>query len=126
MANRTRFKNIFVVLISITILPSCISSCSSWLPEAHRQDVSQGNQIKQATLNKIHTGMKKSEITPLIGNPTLKDPFHANRWDYIYRIVPGRDQAKQSRLTLYFKGDELIKIDDSEYKDLKSLIDEVK
>ena len=100
-----------------------MSSCASWLPDAHRQNVVQGNEIKQVTLNKIHIGMKKSEITPLIGNPTLKDPFHANRWDYIYRLVPGRNQAKQSRLTLYFKGDKLVKMDDSEYKELESLIE---
>ena len=100
-----------------------MSSCASWLPDAHRQNVVQGNEIKQVTLNKIHIGMKKSEITPLIGNPTLKDPFDANRWDYIYRLVPGRNQAKQSRLTLYFKGDKLVKMDDSEYKELESLIE---
>jgi len=119
MANRTRFKNIFILLSSISL----ISSCANWLPDAHRQSVVQGNEIKQKTLNKIHIGMKKSEITPLIGNPTLKDPFHANRWDYIFRIVPGRNTAKQSRLTLYFKADELIKIDDSEYKELEPLIE---
>ncbi|MCK5002218.1 MAG: outer membrane protein assembly factor BamE [Gammaproteobacteria bacterium] len=115
MANRARFKKLSILLISIAL----ISSCASWLPDAHRQDVVQGNEIKRETLNKIHVGMKKSEITPLIGNPTLKDPFHANRWDYVYIYVPGRGQAKQSRLTLYFEGDELIKIDDSEYKEIE-------
>lgn len=120
MANRTRFKKIVILLISIAL----INSCASWLPEAHRQDVVQGNEIKRETLNKIQPGMKKAEITALIGNPTLKDPFHANRWDYLYIVVPGRDQAKQSRLTLYFEGDRLIKMDDSEYKEIESPIDE--
>lgn len=119
MANRTRFKKISTLLISIAL----ISSCAGWLPDAHKQDVVQGNEIKQETLNKIHLGMKKSEITPLIGNPTLKDPFHANRWDYIYIYVQGHEQAKQSRLTLYFKDDELIKMDDSEYKEIETLIE---
>ncbi|MFC1589248.1 outer membrane protein assembly factor BamE [Pseudomonadota bacterium] len=100
-----------------------LSSCASWLPEAHRQDVTQGNEIKREALDKIHVGMTKSEITPILGNPTLKDPFHANRWDYIYRYVPGRDQAKQSRVTLFFDGDKLIRIDDSEYKEPESLIE---
>ncbi|MES0327563.1 MAG: outer membrane protein assembly factor BamE [Gammaproteobacteria bacterium] len=126
MTNRTRFKNIFILLPLFLILATLTSSCASWLPDAHRQDVIQGNEIKKKTLKKIHIGMKKSEITPLIGNPTLKDPFHANRWDYIYRLVPGRQQAKQSRLTLFFKGDELIKMDDSEYKELESLIEKEK
>ena len=122
MANLTRFKKTSIFLISIVL----ISSCTSWLPEAHRQDVTQGNEIKQEVLNKIHIGMKKSEITLLIGNPTLKDPFHANRWDYIYIYVPGREQARQSRLTLYFEGDELVRMDDSEYKEIDSLTEEKK
>jgi len=112
MPNCPPFRNIFVLLLTILL----ISSCASWLPDAHRQDVTQGNEIKQEALNKILVGMKKAEITPIIGNPTLKDPFHANRWDYIYRYVPGRGEAVQSRLTLFFEDDELIRIDDSDYK----------
>ncbi len=123
MANRTRFKKIFISLPTLLIISALTSSCASWLPDAHRPDVTQGNEIKQETLNKIHVGMKKSEITPIIGNPTLKDPFHANRWDYIYRFVPGRGEVVQSRLTLYFKDDELIKIDDSDYKAPEPLIE---
>lgn len=126
MTNRIRFKNSCLLLPLFLILAALTSSCASWLPEAHRQNIVLGNEIKQATLNKIHIGMKKNEITPLIGNPTLKDPFHANRWDYIYRLVPGRNKAKQSRLTLFFKADELIRIDDSEYKELESLIEKEK
>ena len=122
MANLTRFKKTSTLLI----LMALISSCASWLPEAHRQDVMQGNEITQEVLNKIHVGMTKNEITPLIGNPTLRDPFHANRWDYIYIYVPGREQARQSRLTLYFEGDELIEMDDSEYKEIDSLVEEKK
>lgn len=80
-------------------------------------DVTQGNEIKREALNKIHVGMRKSEITPILGNPTLKDPFHSGRWDYIYRYVPGREQAIQSRVTLFFDGDTLIRIDDSDYRE---------
>ena len=122
MANQTRLKKFLTLLASITILSLFSSSCASWIPEAHRQDVRQGNEIKRETLNKIHIGMKKREITPLLGNPTLKDPFHANRWDYIYRYVEGRKEAEQSRVTLFFKDNVLIRIDTSEYKEPKPLI----
>jgi outer membrane protein assembly factor BamE len=123
MANHTRFKNILLILPFITVLSLFSSSCASWLPDAHRQDVRQGNEIKRETLNKVRIGMKKSDITSLLGNPTLKDPFHANRWDYIYLYIEGRKEAEQSRVTLFFSGDELIRIDSSEYKEPKPLID---
>lgn len=120
MLNRAHSKLFFVALL---IMQLSLYSCASWLPEAHRQDITQGNEIKREALNKIHIGMTKTEITPILGNPTLKDPFHANRWDYIYRYVPGRDEARQSRVTLFFEGDKLIRIDDSEYKEPESLIE---
>ena len=123
MANRTRFKINLSLSVFLLVSISLVSSCASWLPNAHRLDVTQGNEIKRETLDKIHIGMKKAEITAIIGNPMLKDPFHANRWDYIYRFVAGREQAKQSRVTLFFEGNELIRIDDSEYKEPESLLE---
>ncbi len=121
MINRPRFRAFFV---SIPFLLLLLTSCASWLPDAHRQDVVQGNEIKREMLEKLHIGMKKSEVTAIIGNPTLKDPFHANRWDYIYRLVPGRQPATQSRLTLYFEGDTLVEIDASEYREPVPTVEE--
>ncbi len=121
MINRPRSR---ALLVSIPFLLLLLTSCASWLPEAHRQDVVQGNEIKREMLDQLHVGMKKSEITAIIGNPTLKDPFHANRWDYIYRLAPGRQPVTQSRLTLYFKGDTLVKIDASEYREPEATVEE--
>lgn len=121
MINRPRFR-VFSVLMPFLLL--LLTSCASWLPEAHRQDVVQGNEIKQEMLDKLHVGMNKAEITAIIGNPTLKDPFHADRWDYIYRLVPGRQPATQSRLTLYFEGDTLVKIDASKYREPETTVEE--
>ena len=121
MANHARFKINLSLSVFLLLSISLISSCANWLPDAHRLDVTQGNEIKREALDKIHVGMKKAEITAIIGNPMLKDPFHASRWDYIYRYVAGREQAKQSRVTLYFEGNKLIRIDDSEYSEPDSL-----
>lgn len=106
-------------LLSLFIL----SSCESWLPDAHRPDFTQGNAIKREALDKIQLGMKASEITPILGSPLLKDPFHANRWDYMYRHLPARGEVLQSRLTLYFENGVLIRIDDSEYREPESFKD---
>jgi len=59
--------------------------------------------------------MKKAQVVEIIGSPTLVDPFHTERWDYIYRYIPGRGQAEQSRLSLFFNGDVLEHIDNSAY-----------
>lgn len=123
MSNRTCFKK-YLTLSLFLLLSACfLPSCTNLLPDAHRQDIVQGNEIKREALNKVHVGMSKSQVTSIIGNPTLKDPFHANRWDYIYRFVAGREQARQSNLILFFEGDKLVRIDDSGYQEPESLIE---
>lgn len=112
--NRRAFK-FFQLLAAICTL--MLASCTSWLPDAHRIDITQGNAINREALEKIQPGMKKAEITPILGSPLISDPFHAERWDYIYRYTPGRGEPTQSRITLFFEGEILVRIDDSEYKE---------
>ena len=115
--NKTPF--IFVLFLAVTLT----TACESWLPNAHRPDFTQGNVIKPDALEQIKVGMTKSDIVPILGTPMLKDPFHANRWDYVYRYLPrGRTQEKsiESRVTLFFEDDVLIKIDDSLYVEPRS------
>ncbi|MCK4833186.1 MAG: outer membrane protein assembly factor BamE [Gammaproteobacteria bacterium] len=97
---------------------SCIvalSGCTDWLPEAHKLDLQQGNTVKLEQLEGISIGMTKSEVRKIMGSPMLSDPFHNQRWDYIYRFIPKKGFERKSLLTLYFEDDVLVKIDDSEY-----------
>jgi outer membrane protein assembly factor BamE len=103
-------------LLSLLLFCGLLSGCASWLPDAHRPDLTQGNAIKQEDLAKLRPGMDKAKVVEIIGNPTLLDPFHADRWDYIYRYIPGHGKAEESRLTLFFDGDILKSIDKSGYK----------
>jgi len=48
-----------------------------------------------------------------MGAPLLTDPFHADRWDYVYLFEPGsRSKSKHSeqRLTLTFADDRVTAI----------------
>ncbi len=92
-----------------------LSGCASWLPDAHRPDFTQGNAIKPEDLAKLKPGMDKTTVVTIIGNPTLLDPFHAERWDYIYRYIPGHGKPEESRVSLFFDGDVLKRIDKSGY-----------
>ena len=91
--------------------------CASWLPEAHKLDIVQGNTITPEQVSWLQPGIPKADVRAALGAPVLQDPFHDQRWDYIFRHLPGNDDPQQSRLTLYFEDDVLIKIDDSEYID---------
>lgn len=107
---KTALFTFFIVLISSFNL-----SCTSILPDAHRIDIQQGNAIKAEYLDKLAVGMTRKQVTLLLGTPLIKDMFHPDRWDYVYSFKPGRKSAKVMRLTLYFKADKLVKIDNINY-----------
>jgi len=92
-----------------------LNACASWLPEPHKLDLQQGNTIKLKQLESLEIGMSKSEVRRIMGSPMLSDPFHYQRWDYIYRFIPNKGFERKSLLTLYFEDDKLAKIDDSQY-----------
>ncbi|MGB5455485.1 MAG: outer membrane protein assembly factor BamE [Gammaproteobacteria bacterium] len=112
-------KNIFLTCLRYAPLAGLIllfSACS-WLPQPHKLDIEQGNAITQEEFESLYTGMSQAEVLETVGAPMLKDPFHANRWDYIYRLTPGKGRERHSQFTLYFRDGILVKIDGENYKE---------
>ncbi len=108
---------IFITLISSLILPAIsLSGCTSLLPEPHKIDIQQGNRVKSEDLAKIKTGMTRDQVRFVLGTPLLQDTFHQNRWDYLFYLKPGSSEPRQSRISLFFEEDKLVKIDTSEYQ----------
>jgi outer membrane protein assembly factor BamE len=101
----------------VFVMTFTLCACEFLLPEPHKIDIQQGNQIKQEDFEKLYTGMSRDEVLALLGKPLVADPFHPDRWDYIYRLKPGKGELKKSRLTLYFKDDVLTRIDSAEFKE---------
>jgi len=102
-------KNLIIISIFTAIL--FLNGC-----EPHRIDIQQGNKVTPENFAKLKLGMSRNQVIFVLGSPLLKDPFHEGRWDYIFYLKPGNKDIKQSRLTLYFDGDTLARIDDSSYK----------
>lgn len=100
----------------ILVFSTAIVSCAEWLPEAHKLDLQQGNTVKLEQLEQLAPGMSKAEVRQILGAPMLTDPFHNQRWDYIYRFIPNKGFERKSLLTVYFdENDRLVRIDDSKY-----------
>lgn len=97
------------LLISTIILASILlSGCE--LFSVHRLDVQQGNALVAEDIAKIRVGMSREQVTFLLGSPMLTDPFHADRWDYVYYLKPGNGEPESRHLTLYFEGDRVARI----------------
>ena len=93
-----------------------LTACESLLPTPHKIDIQQGNQVQVQDLERLQPGMTRTQVKFLLGTPLLQDAFHQNRWDYLYYLKPGSDSAHQSRVSLYFYHDTLVKIDRNDYK----------
>ena len=104
--------HITLILVSLS-LASCsgISKLPSFTP--HKIEINQGNLLTPEMRGKLKLGMTRSQVRALLGTPLITDAFHANRWDYAYRLEQNNKLVDQQRMTLYFEGENLTRIDDS-------------
>ncbi|WP_348758027.1 outer membrane protein assembly factor BamE [Candidatus Methylocalor cossyra] len=79
----------------------------NWLPFVYRLDINQGNVVSQEMVDQLRPGMTKRQVAFILGAPLLQDPFHDNRWDYLYSSQPGGEPRVEKRITLVFQNDEL-------------------
>jgi outer membrane protein assembly factor BamE len=74
-------------------------------------DIQQGNYVTQDMVDKLKAGMTKSQVRFALGTPLVADPFHNDRWDYIYIMQKAGRLAEQRRIVAVFKEDKLVRID---------------
>ena len=104
-------RKILITTLVLLGLALGIQSCSYY-----RVDIRQGNTLDQETVDSLRIGMSKQQVIFLMGTPLLQDPFHANRWDYVYTFQPGGGEMTSQHVWLQFDGDQLTKIDKSGFK----------
>ena len=63
----------------------------------YRASIAQGNLVKEEDLAQLEAGMTKNQVRFLLGTPMIDDPFHAERWDYVYYLKIGREHAVAKR-----------------------------
>jgi outer membrane protein assembly factor BamE len=73
----------------------------------YKIDIQQGNAISQDMLGKLKPGMTQSQVRFVLGTPLLVDPFHTNRWDYVYRLQKGGKVLEHRRVTVVFENEKL-------------------
>jgi outer membrane protein assembly factor BamE len=72
-------------------------------------DIQQGNYLDQAQVAKLRPGMTHAQVRFLLGTPLVVDPFHSDRWDYLYVDQQRGRLTDYRRLTLHFDGDKLVR-----------------
>lgn len=85
-----------------------LSGCSSVpkLVTEYRIDVQQGNVLTQEMVSQLKPGQTREQVRFILGTPMLIDMFHADRWDYVYRLKKGTtDEVETRRFTVFFDAD---------------------
>ncbi len=96
------------ILLAAIFLAAC-SNYSANLPsiKPYKMDVQQGNVVTPKMMMQLRPGMTKAQVRFIMGTPLIADSFHANRWDYFYRMQKDGKVVEQRRVILDFEDDKL-------------------
>jgi len=76
----------------------------------YKQNIQQGNAIEQDDLDELYIGMNQRQVLFVLGTPSVKDPFHQERWDYVQTFSRRGGPMVERTVTLKFENDTLSEI----------------
>jgi outer membrane protein assembly factor BamE len=77
----------------------------------YKVEVVQGNVVTKEQAAQVKPGMTRAQIRDVLGSPLLTDPFHLDRWDYVFTIRRQGAEPQQRRIVVLFDGEKLKSID---------------
>ena len=55
--------------------------------------------------------MSRAQVRDVLGTPLLTDPFHAERWDYVFTIRRPGTPAVRRNVVVFFENDRMSRVD---------------
>jgi outer membrane protein assembly factor BamE len=80
----------------------------------YKLDINQGNYVTQDQAERLKVGQTRQQVRQVLGTPLLADPFHADRWDYIYEFERQGKVLEHTQLTVYFVNDRVARWENGE------------
>ena len=80
-------------------------------PGVYRINVEQGNVVTEEMVEQLRPGLNRRQGRYIMGTPLIEDSFHEDRWDYRYLLRNGNELLSETQLTLWFEGDELVRVE---------------
>ena len=97
------------LLLLLLSLAGCGNIGNMDFPGVYKIGIPQGNIITQDMVDQLRPGMTKRQVIFFMGTPLVRDPFHQDRWDYIYSYQPGGGERGQERVSVFFTNDQLVR-----------------
>lgn len=106
------------MLVTALAAAFAVSACAlsddrsrSGLFEPYRISVPQGNYVTQPGLQRVRPGMTSDQVRQLLGTPLVRDAFHPDRWDYVFRFQYPDGSAELRRATVYFENQRVTRVE---------------
>lgn len=80
----------------------------------YKIDILQGNVVTREQAQALQPGQARDQVKAVLGSPLLTSVFHGDRWDYVFTLQRQGQPAQQRRLTVFFKGDVLDRVESDE------------
>ena len=119
---RTTVFSRFLPLSASLLAAFALGACSSFNEPAsikgfmafvapYKPDVIQGNVVTTEQITQVKPGMTKVQVKEILGSPLITDPFHADRWDYVFTLRRQGFDDQQRSFVVLFEKDQVLKID---------------
>ena len=100
----------WLAIASFLVISGCNNIGSMDFPGVYKISIPQGNIITQEMVDQLRPGMTKRQVIFVMGTPLVRDPYHQDRWDYVYNFQPGGGERGQERISVLFENDQLVSL----------------
>lgn len=69
----------------------------------YRIDIVQGNAVTKEQVAAVKPGLTRLQVRDIMGTPLLTDPFHAERWDYLFTLRRSGAAAQRRSVVVHFE-----------------------
>ncbi|MCY3604415.1 MAG: outer membrane protein assembly factor BamE [Gammaproteobacteria bacterium] len=87
---RSNWRRLVVIAAAGALLAGCV----------YKVNIYQGWITDPGDVDKVEMGMTREQVAYLLGTPTVRDPFHADRWDYVF--TPGTLEGERRIVMIEF------------------------
>lgn len=110
-------------LLPVVLLGLSLGACSSvsdslsdvgGLVTPYKIDILQGNVVTKEQAQALQPGLPRDQVRGILGSPLLTSVFHGDRWDYVFSFKRQGQPLQQRRLTVFFKGDAVDRVESDE------------
>ena len=108
--HRPALRRLGACLPALVLLAGCAASRQSddgffARVTPYRIEIVQGNVVTSEQVARIKPGLTRTQVRDILGTPLLTDPFHGNRWDYLFTMRRDGLEPQRRSVVVTFEKD---------------------